>query len=156
MIEVKCYLASGVPSSDHLVSIAVIYSVRGAEIASYLVTDEKCLQFYCYIKKMCKHFWLQMSKWYRNDCPCLRPYCVLLVFFRWMLTDQHLVAAFKVVSLKFKHIPIFVTSNYNWTLTVQHSLYWRKFTISRRLQLYFPANLVICCTLSDENGTGAG
>jgi len=46
--------------------------------------------------------------------------------------------------------------NYNWTLTIQHNLYWWQFTISRRLQLYFVANLVICCTLCDEGGTGAG
>jgi hypothetical protein len=46
--------------------------------------------------------------------------------------------------------------NYKWTLTIQHSLCWRQLTITRRLQLYFLANLVICCTLCDEGGTGAG
>ena len=76
--------------SGHRWEMFTVLLLHKKDVQALLIVNEKMIQ-----------------KWVSLPASVL-PY-VLLVFFRWMLTGQCLVAAFKVASLKFKCIPIFVT-----------------------------------------------
>jgi hypothetical protein len=84
--------------------------------------------------QLCDRSYAVQFETLQHKPSCFLRFYLLLVFHMLLQLCRHF--ALKMYSN-------ICDPNYNWTLTIQHSLYWRQFTISRRLQLYFVANLVV-------------
>lgn len=141
---------------------------RVSEFISLSVWDFNFLRWLAYHCSDC--LWLVLMRshsWEATSCCTdhsqLSPALTALLLYNMRLDNINVHALYALVSYWY-----FICCNcagiLHWTCITIFVIpiingHWLRSTVctdDRRLQLYFPANLVICCMLCDEGGTGVG